>query len=161
MKVAIVTVSDRSYRGEREDKSGPALARATEEAGFEVVARELVPDEKDMIADILKKLADAPDLDVILTIGGTGVASRDVTPEATLEVIDRRIPGMAEAMRMKSLEVTPNAMLSRAETGLRRKVIIVNLPGSPKGAVECFQIIAPALCHAVDMIQGKPHSHHD
>ncbi len=157
MRVAIVTVSDRSYRGEREDVSGPALARAVAQAGYQVTRRELLPDERDTIAETLRSLADSGEVDVILTTGGTGITKRDVTPEATLQVIDKRIPGIAEAMRMKSFEVTPNALLSRAEAGLRGEALIVNLPGSPRGAVECFQIIAPALSHALDMRQGKDH----
>jgi len=152
---AILTVSDRSANGVREDLSGPALARAVREAGFVVVARQVVPDDRDAIEDRLMSLADAGDVRLVLTTGGTGVGPRDVTPEATLAVVEKRVPGLAEAMRARSLAVTPNAMLSRAEAGVRGACLIVNLPGSPKGAVECFDVIAPALGHAAELLAGE------
>jgi len=154
-KAAILTVSDRSANGAREDLSGPALARAVREAGFVVVARQIVPDDRDAIEDRLRSLADAGDVRLVLTTGGTGVGPRDVTPEATLAVVEKRVPGLAEAMRARSLAVTPNAMLSRAEAGVRGACLIVNLPGSPKGAVECFDVIAPALGHAAELLAGE------
>ena len=154
-KAAILTVSDRSANGVRDDLSGPALARAVREAGFVVVARQVVPDDRDAIEDRLRSLADAGDVRLVLTTGGTGVGPRDVTPEATLAVIEKRVPGLAEAMRARSLAVTPNAMLSRAEAGVRGACLIVNLPGSPKGAVECFGVIAPALGHAAELLAGQ------
>ena len=152
---AILTISDRSARGEREDRSGPALAAAAVAAGFRVVAQEIVPDDREEIETRLRAFADGGQIQMVLTTGGTGVGPRDVTPEATLAVIERRVPGLAEAMRFKSLSVTPHAMLSRAEAGIRGRCLIVNLPGSPKGAVECFQFIVPALGHAMRLLAGE------
>jgi len=152
--VAILTVSDRSARGERRDRSGPALAEAVARAGFRVSSQHVVPDEQGAIEATLRSLADRDDVHVVLTTGGTGLAPRDVTPEATLAVIDRRVPGLAEAMRAEGLAVTPHAMLSRAEAGVRGRCLIINLPGSPKGAVECFEAVAPALDHAVELLGG-------
>ena len=154
MKAAVLTVSDRSARGERPDRSGPALAEAIREVSGTVVFTELVPDDQAEIEAQLREWADGGEVDVILTTGGTGIAVRDVTPEATLAVIDRRVPGMAEAMRAASLTVTPHAMLSRAVAGVRETCLIVNLPGSPKGAVECLRVIAPALPHAIELLHG-------
>jgi molybdopterin adenylyltransferase len=151
---AILVISDRSFRGEREDLSGPALARAVKKAGFRIAREQMAPDERVEIETILRSWADKRVAHLILTCGGTGVAPRDVTPEATLSVIERRVPGIAEAMRARSLVVTPNAMLSRAEAGIRNGCLIVNLPGSPKGAVECFEAIAPAMEHAVNLLAG-------
>jgi len=155
LAIAIVTVSDRSYRGEREDQSGPALKAEVEKAGWNALDVEIVPDEQSVIEEALTRLADAGDADVILTTGGTGVALRDVTPEATLSVITRQLPGMAEGMRAESLRITPNAMLSRAVAGTRGECVIINLPGSPKGAVECFGVVVPALEHAVLLLRGE------
>jgi len=155
MKVAILTVSDRSYSGAREDLSGPDLAQAVEDRGWQVTSRRIIPDDRDVIERTLEEIADARAADVILTTGGTGVAPRDVTPEATLAVISRRVPGLPEAMRAASLRVTPHAMLSRAEAGIRGSCLIVNLPGSPRGAVECFQTIFPALEHASQLLRGR------
>ena len=151
---AILVVSDRSSRGEREDRSGPALARAVKKAGFRVARLHVAPDERAEIETILRSWTDQSVARLILTCGGTGVAPRDVTPEATLSVVERRVPGIPEAMRARSLAVTPNAMLSRAEAGIRNGCLIVNLPGSPKGAVECFEAIAPAMEHAVELLAG-------
>lgn len=155
IRIAIVTVSDRSAKGERDDVSGPVLAAAVEGWGGGVVERAVVPDSRGEIERLLARFADSGGIDIVLTSGGTGVAARDVTPEATLAVIERRVPGLAEAMRAKSLAVTPHAMLSRAEAGVRGKCLIVNLPGSPKGAAECFGVIAPALAHAVALLHGE------
>jgi molybdenum cofactor synthesis domain-containing protein len=155
MRVAILTISDRSSRGERPDASGPALAKAVEGHGATVVSLEVLPDERRLIETALRRLAVGGEVDVVLTTGGTGVGPRDVTPEATLAVLDKRLPGMAEAMRARSLEVTPHAMLSRAEAGVARACLIINLPGSPKGAVECFAVVAGALGHAIDLISGR------
>ncbi len=166
--IAIVTISDRSARGEREDLSGPALKNFVEEKGALVKAMAVVPDEKETIKNRLIELSDAPDApEVILTTGGTGVSNRDVTPEATKEVIEKEIPGMAEAMRAYSLQKTPLAMLSRAVCGVRNKTLVINLPGSVRGAVENLQAVMPALAHAVEIIRGKisdcqqsAHRHH-
>lgn len=154
MNVAVVTISDRSSRGERPDLSGPALVEAVEQLGSTVVSLEVLADERRLIEAALRRLVADGQVDVILTTGGTGIGPRDVTPEATLAVIKKRVPGIAEAMRARSLQVTPHAMLSRAEAGIRGSVLIINLPGSPKGAVECFQMIAPALPHAIELLHG-------
>ena len=154
MKVAILTVSDRAFSSEREDASGPALAQEVHLGGWDVVSVEIVPDEREAVEGALTKLADEDRADVVLTTGGTGVAPRDITPEATLAVVTRRVPGIAEAMRAASLSSTPNAMLSRAEAGVRGSCLIVNLPGSPTGAVECFRVAAPALEHAWQLLRG-------
>jgi molybdenum cofactor synthesis domain-containing protein len=124
--------------------------------GWQIVRRDIVPDDLERLKDVLKEWADSGDVDLVLTTGGTGFSRRDVTPEATLAVIDRAAPGLAEAMRAASLRVTPHAMLSRATAGIRRRTLIVNLPGSPKGAVENFQVVLPALPHAVQLLQDDP-----
>jgi molybdopterin adenylyltransferase len=155
VKVAILTVSDRCSRGEAVDRSGPALAEAVRRAGGQVVQTALVPDEQSRIEVVLRRWADGGQADVVLTTGGTGVAPRDVTPEATLAVVERRVPGLAEAMRAASLAKAPNAMLSRAEAGIRGRCLILNLPGSPAGAVDCFAVAAPVLPHAVDLLHDR------
>lgn len=152
LQVGILTVSDRSSAGERQDLSGPGLTRAVENAGWEVSQQALVPDDRGQIEDILTAWADGGLCSVILTTGGTGFSARDITPEATRAVIEREAPGLAEAMRAASLEITPHAMLSRAVAGIRAKTLIINLPGSPKGALENFRIVAPVLVHAVQLL---------
>jgi molybdenum cofactor synthesis domain-containing protein len=154
LRFAILTVSDRSAAGAREDLSGPALADAVERAGWSVSDRAIIPDDLQPISDQLIKWADSGQIQIILTTGGTGFAPRDVTPEATEAVIDRQAPGLAEAMRAGSMRITPHAMLSRASAGIRKKTLIINLPGSPKGALENFQIIAPVLSHAVQLLEN-------
>ncbi len=156
-RVGILTVSDRASRGVAEDLSGPELARLVqEELKWEVVRTAVVPDEREEIARILRAWADEDDLALILTTGGTGFAPRDVTPEATRDVIEREAPGLAEAMRAASLKVTPHAMLSRAIAGIRGRTLIVNMPGSPKAVREQFQVIAPALPHGVRLLREVP-----
>lgn len=159
VRVAILTISDRSARGERPDASGPAIeAFATGRLRAEVVRVEIVPDEQAAISATLAAWCDAGSADVIFTTGGTGFAPRDVTPEATRAIIDREAPGLAEAMRQASLAVTAHAMLSRAVCGIRGRTLIVNLPGSPKAVVENLQTIAPALPHAVQLLRDMPSS---
>ncbi len=163
MRVGVLTVSDRSARGEREDKSGPLLAELVKERlGAEVVRMDVVPDEREEIAAVLKDWADRLRLDLVLTTGGTGFAPRDVTPEATRDVIEKEAPGLAEAMRAESLKVSPHAMLSRGVAGIRGKTLIVNLPGSPKAVRENLEVILPALPHAVELLNEYPEAeqHH-
>jgi molybdenum cofactor synthesis domain-containing protein len=158
IRFGILTLSDRSSRGERADASGPALADLIQAEGWSVVNHSLLPDDEPSIRHVLISWADSGEMDVILTTGGTGFSPRDVTPEATRAVIDREAPGLAEAMRAASLKVTSHAMLSRIVTGIRKKTLIVNLPGSPKGAVENLQVITPVLPHAVQLLREDPAS---
>jgi molybdenum cofactor synthesis domain-containing protein len=156
IRVSILTVSDRSSRGERDDLSGPALKDKVYSQGWKVAHMDVVPDDLQTIKHTLKMWADSGDLDVILTTGGTGFAPRDITPEATLAIIERMAPGIAEAMRAKSLEITQHAMLSRAVAGIRGKTLIINLPGSPKAAVENLDVILPVIPHAVKLLIDDP-----
>jgi molybdenum cofactor synthesis domain-containing protein len=158
IRVAILTISDRSSRGERADLSGPALADMIAQQGWVVVNREIVPDELPDIKTKLAEWADSEQVDLLLTTGGTGFSPRDVTPEATREVISRAAPGIAEAMRAASLELTPHAMLSRAVAGIRARTLIVNLPGSPKAACENLTVVSPVIPHAVQLLQDDPDS---
>ncbi|MGC9348629.1 MAG: molybdopterin adenylyltransferase [Anaerolineae bacterium] len=164
MRVAILTVSDRAAEGVYEDKSGPALVElVTRALQAEIVRETVVPDERTQIANRLISWADGGEVDLILTTGGTGFAPRDVTPEATRDAIKREAPGLAEAMRAASLQVTPYAMLSRSVCGIRSGVLIVNLPGSPKGAVENLRAIVQVLPHAIALLRqatGDEASHH-
>jgi len=158
LRVAVVTVSDRSARGEREDASGPALAQAVEASGHEVVRRELVPDDPERVAALLVELCEGPEApDLVLTTGGTGLGPRDRTPEATASVCERLVPGIAEAIRARSLAVTPHAMLSRGVAGLRTGTLVVNLPGSPGGARDGWEVVAQTAAHAVAQIRGGDH----
>jgi molybdopterin adenylyltransferase len=159
LRFSILTVSDRSSRGERLDASGPALAELVQTQGWQVVGQEIVPDEIDAIKRILQSWADSGDTDVILATGGTGFAPRDVTPEATRQVVERLTPGLDEAMRSASLKVTPHAMLSRAVSGIRKRALIITLPGSPKGATENLQVILPALEHAIKLLREEDAGH--
>jgi molybdenum cofactor synthesis domain-containing protein len=158
IRFGILTLSDRSARGEREDESGPALARLVQAGGGSVIRQAILPDEDPQIRAALIEWADSGQMDIILTTGGSGFAPRDVTPEATRAVIDREAPGLAEAMRAASLTSTPHAMLSRIVAGMRGAVLIINLPGSPKGAVENLQVILPVLPHAVQLLRDDPGS---
>jgi molybdopterin adenylyltransferase len=154
IKAGIITVSDRSSRGEREDKSGPVIQELLESIDAEIADYIIVPDEKDVIADTMKKLADENGVDLIISTGGTGLAHRDVTPEATLEVIDKRIPGFEEAMRSESMKITPHGMLSRAVAGVRNQTLIINLPGSPKAVRETLSVVLPAIPHAIEIMRS-------
>jgi molybdopterin adenylyltransferase len=158
LRFGILTVSDRSARGERPDASGPALQQQVLALGWLVTKVEVIPDDFSALQEILILWADCGDLDVILTTGGTGFSPRDITPEATLAVIDRQAPGLAEAMRTASLQITPHAMLSRAVVGIRKQTLIVNLPGSPKAALENLIVILSVLPHAVELLQENPAS---
>jgi molybdopterin adenylyltransferase len=158
-KVGILTSSDKGARGEREDLSGQVIREMVLDIGAEVVEYEIVPDEFEVLRDALLRFSDIERLDLVVTTGGTGLSKRDVTPEATLSVIERIVPGMAEAMRAASLEKTPFAMLSRAVAGTRGDTLIVNLPGSPKGVRECLEVLLPVIPHALSILQGKIGEH--
>jgi molybdenum cofactor synthesis domain-containing protein len=156
IRTGILTISDRGYRGEYEDLSGPVIRQlVVERLGAAVEQEAIVPDERETIAATLSAWADEAGLDLVLTTGGTGFALRDVTPEATRDVIHREAPGLAEAMRAASLQITPHAMLSRAVAGIRGATLIINLPGSPKAVRENLETILPALPHAIELLQGR------
>jgi len=155
IKLAILTVSDKGSIGQRTDTSGPALREMLAPLGAEVSAYEIVPDERPLIAEKLKYYADTLCCDLVLTTGGTGFSPRDVTPEATLDVLDRLAPGISEAIRAKSMQITPKAMLSRAVAGIRKKTLIINLPGSEKGARESLEAVLPALVHGIEILRGE------
>ncbi len=154
MKAGILTLSDKGAKGQREDLSGPALQGWLEQRGVKTAIYAMIPDEEELISAKLIEWADSLDLDIILTTGGTGVSPRDVTPDATIKVLERVIPGFGELMRMRSLAKTPSAVLSRAVAGIRGRALIINLPGSPKGAVENLEAVWDAVPHAVAKIQG-------
>ena len=158
IRFGILTLSDRSARGERADSSGVALASIVQSQGWSVVKQSILPDDESAIRAALVEWSDRGEMDVILTTGGTGFARRDVTPEATRAVIQREAPGIAEAMRAESLKKTPHAMLSRAVAGIRGQTLIVNLPGSPKGAEENLTTIIAVLPHAVQLLKDDPES---
>ena len=155
-KAAVLTVSDRCSRGERPDEGGPLVAELLKNAGYEVIQTMIVPDERGRIEAALRQWCDREPVDLIVTTGGTGFAPRDVTPEATIAVCDRLTPGIPEAMRYASLQVTNRAMLSRAAAGIRKGTLIVNLPGSPKAARENLEAVLPALAHGLEMLSGRP-----
>lgn len=155
IRFAVLTISDRSSRGERADASGPLLEAIVRQSGGEVVRSAVLPDDRPAIRAELEAVADSGAADVVLTTGGTGFAPRDVTPEATRDVLDKEAPGLAEAMRAESLKKTGTAMLSRAVAGIRKATLIVNLPGSPKAARENFEVVLPALAHAVELMKGR------
>jgi molybdenum cofactor synthesis domain-containing protein len=160
IRIGILTISDRSSSGERPDESGPALVKAVTQHGWQVIRTGIQPDEFDSIKKSLIEWADSGNMDIILTAGGTGFSPRDVTPEATQAVIQRPAPGLAEAMRSASLRITPHAMLSRATAGIRTQALIVNLPGSPRGAVENLAVLVPILPHAVELLRDEPSAEH-
>ena len=152
---AVITVSDKGYAGQREDTGGPLVCEMLREAGYVVAYTALVPDERDMISAELVKTADELDIALTVTTGGTGFSPRDVTPEATIAVCERMTPGIPEAMRWESLKVPKRAMLSRAQAGIRKRTLIVNLPGSPKAIRENFAAVLPALDHGLEMLRGE------
>jgi molybdopterin adenylyltransferase len=152
IRAAVVTISDKGFAGERTDESGAALEELLHLMGVESVQRAMVPDERELIAAKLRHFAEVTDVNLVLTTGGTGLTSRDVTPEATLSVIDRQAPGFAEAMRLLSLQKTPHAMLSRAVSGICRRTLIINMPGSPRACREQFAMIRDALPHAIEKL---------
>ncbi len=154
-KAGILTASDRSHRGEREDKSGRLLKELVESLSAEVVAYHILPDEKKAIQKMLIHMTDIFHCDLILTTGGTGLAPRDVTPEATREILDREIPGIAEAIRAAGLRHKPAAMLSRGLAGTRGKSLVINLPGSPGAVEEAFYILKPIISHTIELIRGE------
>lgn len=160
LKAIVLTISDSASRGERADASGPAVAKILQKHGWEVDAVEVLPDEVAAIRRRLVELAELPDVNAVFTTGGTGVAPRDITPEATRQVLEREIPGLAELMRLEGLKHTKRAALSRGVVGTRGRVLIVNLPGSPKGAVESLEAIVELLPHASELIRGQ-HVRHD
>jgi len=154
--VGILTISDKGSRGEREDQSGPEIQQVIEALPARVEIYEVIPDEEEVIARKLRDYADRKRLDLILTTGGTGLSPRDVTPEATRKVLEREIPGIAEAMRVEGMKITPLAMLSRAAAGIRGRSLIINLPGSPWAVRENLAVILPVLKHALEKVQGNP-----
>jgi molybdopterin adenylyltransferase len=157
MRIAVVTISDSVSSGKHEDRSGPAVAIRCKELGWQIVASTVLRDDRSAIETVLKELADAASTDVILTTGGTGLGPRDVTPEATMAVVERLIPGFSEHMRSEGAKKIPRAILSRAVAGVRGETIIINLPGSPRGAVDSLDAIAELLPHAVAVLHGARH----
>ena len=153
-RVAIITSSDSGYAGQREDKSGPVIAQLVTDAGYQVVHTVLLPDERAMLSAEMARIADEDIADLILTTGGTGFSPRDCMPEATADIIQRSVPGIPEAMRYLSLQITPRAMLSRAAAGIRKGALIVNLPGSPKAVRECLEFLLPTLAHGLEVLKG-------
>lgn len=152
---AVVTISDKGSRGEREDLSGPVLVEMLRASDFDIVHTCIIPDEKDQIEDILLELADRLKVNLVLTTGGTGFSPRDITPEATEAVIERRTPGLTEHTRQESLKITPKAALSRATAGIRGKTLIINMPGSPKAAREHLEVLLPILDHGLDILLDR------
>lgn len=154
-RAAIITSSDKGYRGEREDLSGPAIREILEREGYQVVSMDILPDDREMLSGRMAEIADDGLADLILTTGGTGFSPRDVMPEATEDVIDRRVPGIPEAIRAYSMTITKRAMLSRASAGIRRKTLIINLPGSPKAVQESLEFIIDTLEHGLEILTGE------
>ena len=158
--LAVLTISTSGYQGQREDASGEAIKEALGPQGYRVVRYEIVADEREVIAGRLAQWADADDVDLIVTTGGTGLGRHDVTPEACLSILDKEVPGLAEAMRAKTLQFTPMAMLSRSVAGIRGNTLIITLPGSPKGVRECLEVVGPVLPHAMELLQRETVNEH-
>ena len=159
IQAAVITVSDACSRGEREDESGQLLAQLLTEIGAQIIATKILADDLDPLANALKEFAERDDVNLIVTTGGTGLSPRDNTPEATLAVIEREAPGLAEAMRNETLKQTPMAMISRGVCGVRSNTLIINLPGSPKAVRESFAVISPVISHALTLLAGVPDDH--
>src|SRR2546423_2646436 len=157
----VITASDACSRGEREDRSGELLVQLLTEIGAHIVAKEILADDLDPLADKLRNYSDRPDVNLIVTTGGTGFGMRDNTPEATERVIERKAPGLCEAMRIQTLQNTPMAMISRGVCGIRSGALVINLPGSPKAVRESFDVIKPVLNHAISLLQGTSTSHQE
>ena len=155
MRVAIITSSDSGYAGEREDKSGPVIAEMVTAAGYTVVSQEILPDDYEMLTKRMAEICDSHGAELILTTGGTGFSVRDIMPEATAAVCERMVPGIPEAMRAYSMQFTPRAMLSRAASGIRKRPLIVNMPGSPKAVRESLEFILPSLGHGLEILTGE------
>ena len=154
-RVVVITASDKGYKGEREDLSGPAVKEIVEAAGYQVVSMDVLPDDRGLLSARMAEIADQGLAELILTTGGTGFSQRDVTPEATEDVIERRVPGIPEAMRAFSLTITKRAMLSRGTAGIRKRTLIINLPGSPKAVRESLEVIIEALGHGIEILTGE------
>ena len=159
IKVGILTISDKGWQGERQDKSGVVVRDSLSSLEGSLVKYAIIPDEVDAIAGTLAGWADEDSVDIILTTGGTGLAERDVTPEATLSVVDKVVPGLVEAMRAQTFRLTPSAILSRAVAGVRGRCLIINLPGSPKAVKECLEVVLPVIPHAIEIIRGVVTEH--
>lgn len=154
-RAAIITSSDTGYRGEREDLSGPVIREILEREGYAVVSVDVLPDDREMLAKRMAEIADSGEAELILTTGGTGFSQRDVMPEATEDIIERRVPGIPEAIRAYSMTITKRAMLSRATAGIRKKTLIINLPGSPKAVRESLEYIVDSLAHGIEILTGE------
>ena len=154
-RTAIITSSDAGYRGEREDLSGPAIKEIVEREGYEVVSMDILPDDREMLSKRMAEIADNGEAELILTTGGTGFSQRDIMPEATEDIIERRVPGIPEAMRAYSMTITKRAMLSRATAGIRKKTLIINMPGSPKAVKESLEYIIDSLAHGIEIMTGE------
>lgn len=154
MRAAIITASTSGYHQQREDKSGPVIREMLEEAGYEVVFTTILPDNRKILSVTMQRLADDEIAELVLTTGGTGFSQTDVTPEATLDIVERQVPGIPEAMRSLSMQYTKRAMLSRQAAGIRGKTLIINLPGSPKAVQECLEFILPELKHGLEILTG-------
>jgi len=159
LNIGILTVSDKGWRGQRSDESGKTIRNSLSQLDSRVVKYEVIPDETDIIAGKLAEWADEGSVDIILTTGGTGFSRRDITPEATLSIVDKVVPGFGEAMRAETFSTTPMAILSRATAGIRGKCLIINLPGSPKAVRECLAVVLPVIPHAVEIIKGEVTEH--
>ena len=155
----ILTISDKGSRGQRHDESSQVIRESLSRVDSHVARYEIIPDEVDVIRQRLAEWADAGDVDIIITTGGTGLSQRDVTPEATLAIVDKAVPGFPEAMRAKTFNATPTAILSRAAAGVRGKCLIINLPGSPRAVRECLEVVLPAIPHAIEIIKGEVTEH--